>query len=254
MTPGSAGRPHLTVVVPAYNEEERLARSLPAITAYLDAEKIASEIIVVDDGSTDGTARIAGEHLTPPRGRLLRSPENLGKGSAVRQGILAARGSWVLLTDADLSTPIEEHAKLAAVARDHDVDVVIGSRALPGSQVEVHQNLLRETMGKTFNVFVRSVMGLPFHDTQCGFKLMGRQRVQPLFELMRVDGFAYDVELLFLCKQFGIPVHEVPVTWRNDPRSAVSLVGDPLQMLSDLLRIRWTYRRGHYRRKGDKSI
>lgn len=247
MTQGPAGRPHLSVVIPAYNEGERLARSLSSITAYLHAETIASEIVVIDDGSTDDTSRVAEAQLTPPHGRVLRSPENRGKGSAVRQGVLAARGSWILLTDADLSTPIEEHAKLTAVARDHDVDVVIGSRALPGSRIDVRQNQLRETMGKTFNLVVRSVMGLPYRDTQCGFKLMGRQRAQPLFELMRIDGFSFDVELLFLCKQFGIPVREVPVIWRNDPRSAVSLVGDPLQMLRDLLRIRWAFRRGRYR-------
>jgi len=150
------------VVIPAYNEEERLACSLSSITAYLDAETIASEIVVIDDGSTDGTSRIAEELLTPARGRVLRFPENQGKGSAVRQGILAAQGSWILLTDVDLSTPIEEHAKLAAVARDRDVDVVIGSRALPDSRIDVRQNFLRETMGKTFNLFVRAVMGLPY--------------------------------------------------------------------------------------------
>ena len=145
----------------------------------------------------------------------------------------------VVSLDCDFQWDPEDISRLLATLGP-DCDVVIGSRALPGSQVEVHQNPLRETMGRIFNLFVRVVMGLPFRDTQCGFKLMDRQRVQPLVERMRLDGFTYDVALLFLCKQFGISVRDVPVIWRNDPHSAVSLVGAPLQMLRDLLRIRWS--------------
>ncbi|HKQ61329.1 MAG TPA: hypothetical protein VJS92_08545, partial [Candidatus Polarisedimenticolaceae bacterium] len=159
---------------------------------------------------------------------------------------LAARGHWLLISDVDLSTPIEEHAKLQAVARDRDLDVVIGSRALPQSRVELRQGRLRQQMGRTFNRCVRLATGLRFRDTQCGFKLLDRERTRPLFEKMVVDGFAFDVELLFLCERFGLTVEEVPVVWRNDPRTRVGLVGDPLQMLVDLARIRWRFRRGGY--------
>jgi dolichyl-phosphate beta-glucosyltransferase len=239
-------RPYLSVVVPAYNEEERLAASLPSIDAYLTARGIEAEILVVDDGSTDATGRVAGTLLRGRRTRVLTSRENRGKGHAVRRGVLAAEGRWVLLTDADLSTPIEEHAKLAAVARDHDLDVVIGSRALGESRVEIRQNRLRELLGKSYNRAVRWSTGLPFHDTQCGFKLFDLGRTKPLFELMVVDGFAYDVELLFLCQRFGLRVREVPVIWRNDPRTSVRMTHG-MRAVLDLLRIRWRFRRGGYR-------
>src|SRR5262249_42071720 len=151
-----------------------------------------------------------------------------------RTGILEAQGRFVLVTDADLSTPIEEHAKLAAALRDGDLDVVIGSRGLPASDVQVRQGRMRQTMGRTFNRIIRRATGLPFHDTQCGFKLMDRERVRPIVEKMVVDRFAFDVELLFLCRRFGLAVREVPVTWRNAPGSKVTLIGDPLNMLLDV--------------------
>jgi dolichyl-phosphate beta-glucosyltransferase len=240
------GRPYLSVVIPAYNEAERLARTLTTILDYLEREGIRAELLVVDDGSVDGSTAVAGELLAGRRGRVLRNPENRGKGYSVRRGFLESEGRWVLMTDADLSAPIEEHARLAAAARDHDLDLVIGSRALPDSNVEVHQNPVRELMGKSFNRVIRLTTGLPFRDTQCGFKLMDRDRVRPLFERMVIDGFAFDVELLFLAVRFGLAVREVPVTWRNAPDSKVSLVADPLRMLADLARIRWRFRRGGY--------
>jgi hypothetical protein len=152
----------------------------------------------------------------------------------------------VLLTDADLSTPIEEHAKLAAAVRDRDLDVAIGSRALPGADVQVRQGWVRQSMGRTFNRIMRAATGLSFQDTQCGFKLMDRERVRPIVERMVVDGFAFDVEMLFLCRRFGLAVEEVPVIWRNAPGSKVSMVGDPVRMLLDIARVRWRFRRGLY--------
>lgn len=239
-------RPFLSIVVPAYNEEERLVLSLEKIGSYLDAGGIDAEILVVDDGSRDRTAELAAKALTGRRGHVIRNGENRGKGYSVRHGVLEARGRFVLLTDADLSTPIADHAKLAAVIRDRDLDVVIGSRALPGSDVQVRQGRLRQTMGRSFNLIIRALTGLPFRDTQCGFKLMDRERVKPLFEKMIVDRFAFDVELLFLCARFGLSVAEVPVTWRNAAGSKVSLLGDPLNMIADVLRVRWRFRRGLY--------
>jgi dolichyl-phosphate beta-glucosyltransferase len=150
------------------------------------------------------------------------------------------------MTDSDLSRPIEEYSRLAAVARDRDCDVVFGSRALPDSNVEIHQNWMRETMGKTFNLLIRMLTGLRHRDTQCGFKLMDRTRVKPLFERMVIDRFAFDVELLFLCDRFGLKVEEFPVTWRNDAQSRVSVLADPVNMLWDVIRVRWRFRRGLY--------
>jgi dolichyl-phosphate beta-glucosyltransferase len=239
-------RPFLSIVIPAYNEEERLVASIAKIASYLDDSGVDAEIIVVDDGSKDRTAEIAANALSNRRGRVLRNGENRGKGYSVRKGVLEARGRFVLFTDADLSTPIEEHGKLAAVIRERDLDVVIGSRALPNSDVQVQQGWLRKNMGRTFNSMIRAVTGLPFRDTQCGFKLMDRDRVKPLFDKMVVNRFAFDVELLFLCARFGLSVVDAPVTWRNAPGSKVSVLGDPLNMIVDVLRVRWRFRRGLY--------
>jgi len=243
----SAGRPHLSIVIPAFNEETRLGASLEKIAGYLDSAGIAAEILVVDDGSTDGTAALAASFLKSRRGRVLPNPENRGKGFSVRRGVLAAEGRWVLLTDADLSTPIEEHARLAEAVRDHDLDCAFGSRAVAGSRVEIRQHPVRQLMGKTFNKLIKLMTGLPFNDTQCGFKLLDRARCRPLFEMMVVDGFAFDVEFLFLCVRFNLSVREIPVVWRNAPGSKVSIVGDPVKMLADVARVRWRFRRGMYR-------
>jgi dolichyl-phosphate beta-glucosyltransferase len=237
---------YLSIVIPAYNEERRLAPSLAKILDYVESEQLDAEVLVVDDGSSDATAKIAEDTLAGRRGRVLRNSENSGKGFSVRRGVLGASGRWVLMTDTDLSTPIEEYSRLAAAARDRDLDIVFGSRALPDSNVEVHQNRLRETMGKTFNLLIRALTGLRHKDTQCGFKLMDRTRVKPLFERMVIDRFAFDVELLFLADRFGLKVEEFPVIWRNDPHSRVSVLADPLNMLWDVIRVRWRFRRGLY--------
>lgn len=239
-------RPFLSIVVPAYNEELRLVGSLAKIASYIDVAGLDAEVLVVDDGSKDRTAELGAKALSGVRGRMVRNGENRGKGYSVRHGLLEARGRFVLLTDADLSTPIEDYAKLAAVIRDRDLDVAIGSRALPGSDVQVRQAWLRQTMGRTFNGIIRLLTNLPYRDTQCGFKLFDRERVKPLIEKMVVDRFAFDVEVLFLCARFGLSVAEVPVTWRNAPGSKVSILRDPLNMIADVLRVRWRFRRGLY--------
>jgi glycosyltransferase involved in cell wall biosynthesis len=176
--------------------------------------------------------------------RIISLPVNQGKGAAVRRGVLASRGEWVLVSDADLSTPIEEYDRLAAIAREENLDVAIGSRALPGSRVEVSQHIVRRWLGHAFNMILRRVTGLPYCDTQCGFKLLHRSRVQAVFAEMVIDGFAFDVEFLYLCERRGLRVKEVPVTWRNSPRSTVSIIGSPPKMLFDLLRLCWRFRRG----------
>ncbi len=246
MNPGGPGQPYLSVVVPAYNEEERLQRSLASVGAYFEQAGIEFEILVVDDGSTDGTAAVAEAFLRTGRGKLLKSPENRGKGHAVRTGVLAARGRWVLTTDVDLSTPIAEHAKLAEAVLSRDLDIAIGSRALTASRIEVPQHPLRQFMGRCFNPIARRLTGVPFRDTQCGFKLFDTQRTRPLFEKMVVDGFAADVEFLMLSVRFGLRVAEIPVVWRNAPPSSVSLIADPPLMALDVIRMAWRFRRGFY--------
>lgn len=241
-----SAKPFLTVLVPCYNEERRLGATLERIGAYLDERRIDAEILVVDDGSSDGTNRIASSFMRGRRGRVLRNDENRGKGYSVRRGALEAAGRWILITDADLSTPIEEYEKLAEVVRSRDLDVAIGSRGLAESRIEIRQNALRELMGKTFNRIIRLVTGLPYRDTQCGFKLLDRRRTAPLFRKMVVDRFAFDVELLFLCRRYGLGAVEVPVIWRNSPHSTVSVIRDPMNMLVDIVRVRWRFRRGFY--------
>jgi len=228
---------HLSVVIPAYNEEKRLPQSLTAVMDFLRKQPYPSEIIVSDDGSQDRTVELAKELLKEFPHQLLVTPQNRGKGHAVRQGMLAATGTYVLFTDADLSTPIEELVKLLAHL-EKDQDVVIGSRALPGSQVEIHQNFLRETMGKVFNLIAQRWAFQGIHDSQCGFKGFRREAAQKLFSLQKLDGFSFDVEIVYLAQKFSLRLLELPVIWRNSAQSRVQVFLDPLRMFWDVLRIR----------------
>ena len=239
--------PALSVVVPAYNEERRLGPTLDRIAAFLTSRGEPWELLVVDDGSKDATLDVAREAAARHAGIvLLPHPRNRGKGIAVRTGFVAARGRLVLFSDADLSTPIEDLEKLRAAMEREGADVAIGSRALPGSDVRVKQHRVRQLLGQGFNVLVKAMTGLPHADTQCGFKLFSRERCLPLFLAQRIDGFAFDAELLFLARRAGFRVAEVPVTWVNSPDSRVHVLRDPLLMLKDLVRIRWNAARGRY--------
>jgi glycosyltransferase involved in cell wall biosynthesis len=238
--------PHLSVVIPAFNEETRLPPSLRRMASYMRDHEVDWELLVVDDGSTDATSQVASDFLREHQGLLLRNPKNQGKGFSVRRGVLAARGRWVLITDADLSAPIEEHATLARAARDGALDVAIGSRGLPDSRIEVRQHPVRQSMGRVFNRLMRLMTGLPFRDTQCGFKLLDRRRCRPIFEAMVVNRFAFDVEFLFLCLRSGLRVAEVPIVWRNVEHSRVRVLSDSLNMLADVARVRWRHARGLY--------
>jgi dolichyl-phosphate beta-glucosyltransferase len=234
----------LTIVVPVFNEERRLAPMLDAVLT--DAEAVLStagldlhELIVVDDGSTDRTAAMLDERAaTDSRLRVIRFSANRGKGAAVRAGVLAAAGEVALVTDVDLSTPLHDLTLLASELR-RGYDVAIGSRALPGSRVLVHQPRYRELMGKAFNVMFRLLTRLPWRDTQCGFKLFRLDTARRLFELQRVERFAYDAELCVNAHRLGLRLAEVPVTWRNNPDTHVTLVGSSLRMAADLLAIAW---------------
>jgi dolichyl-phosphate beta-glucosyltransferase len=234
------------VVISAYNEHRRLGPTLVRILAYLRERGDPFEIIVVDDGSQDDTAAIAARELQPlgEHGRVLRRERNRGKGTAIRRGMLAARGERVLFCDADLSTPIEEIEKLER-ALAGGARVAIGSRALDRTLIERPQPWLRARVGRLFNVVVRLVAVPGVHDTQCGFKLFAGDAVRPIFSRQRVDGFGFDVELVAIARLLGLGVAEVPVRWINDPESKVSLLQGARAFL-DPLRVRLGLVRGVY--------
>jgi dolichyl-phosphate beta-glucosyltransferase len=231
--------PALSIVIPAYNEEDRIGPTLARITAWLRARGGTWEIIVADDGSKDRTREVAaaaGDGV-----RVLALTPNRGKGAAVRAGMLAAAGDRVLFSDADLATPIEELDKLTAEL-DRGADIAIASRALAGAQIETRQHPLRELMGRTFNGIVRLLVLGGIRDTQCGFKLFTHAAAQELFGRATVDGFAFDVEILWLARD-RFQIAEVPVTWRHVDESKVSPGTDALRMFADVVKLRFTHGR-----------
>lgn len=228
----------LSIVIPAFNEETRIGLTLIRTLDYVQAHRPTAEIIVVDDGSRDRTANVV-EDLARrnPRIILLKLPRNMGKGAAVRKGMLAARGRLVLFMDADLSTPIEEVEKLSLHIAD-GADVVIGSRGLADSDIRMRQPLPRELMGRGFNVIVRSLLMGGFRDTQCGFKLWTAAAARAVFSRQTLDGFSFDVEALLIAKSLGLRVIEVPVVWYHAPNSKVSPVTDASRMFVDLIKLK----------------
>lgn len=230
--------PDLTIVIPAYNEERRLPATLDELDRHFARDPRAVEILVVDDGSTDGTARVVRERAaTRPALRLLALGRNAGKGAAVRAGLAASRAPLRLFTDADLSVPPEHLAPLErAVAAG--ASVAIGSRAHPDSRIPVPQSIVRRNLGRLFNRLMRALVGIRLADTQCGFKLFTADACERILPLARSDGFAFDVELLALARARGLRVVECPVVWRNDAESKVDIVRHPLAMLAELLAIR----------------
>ena len=238
-------RPVLSIVVPAFNEAARIGDSIEKIDTFVRRSSVSCEVIVVDDGSVDDTSAVVRRYQAQNL-RLIRNEENHGKGYTVRQGVLAAKGQYVLFTDADLSAPIEEATKLLNVARNEGADVVIGSRAVDRSYIEKHQSHFREAGGIAFNLMVRVLLGLRLHDTQCGFKLFHLQRSRPIFEKQTRSGFGFDPELLFLAKRHGLTIRETPVRWRHTEGSKVKPIRDGMRMLFDLVRIRWNALIGRY--------
>lgn len=235
-------------MIPAFDEEKRLPSTLKTITTWLADGTFANwEIVVVDDGSRDRTAAIVETFSsTHANVRLLRNPGNRGKGYSVRHGMLRASGDWILFSDADLSTPIEEVQKLCDAAMTRDAVIAIGSRALDRSLVSVHQSAFRELSGRAFNLVMRMVTGLPFRDTQCGFKLYRADAAREVFSRQQLDGFSFDVEDLFIARRLGLPAVEVPVRWANVEGTKVRAL-EGLRSFSDLLRIRWYGLSGRYR-------
>jgi dolichyl-phosphate beta-glucosyltransferase len=236
----------LSIVIPAYNEERRIAGTLQAILDYMARQSYASEILVVDDGSTDATVdAVAPFSLRKPSVRLLKNKRNRGKGFSVRKGFLRARGRYLMFSDADLSTPIDEVQKLIARLR-RGWDVAIGSRALPESRIEARQLPHRENMGRLFNVLVQTLVICGIRDTQCGFKCFRRDAAVEICRRMACERFAFDVEMLYLARFLGYRVAEVPVVWRNSPETKVNALRDSASMFADLMRIRWNRRCGRY--------
>ncbi len=226
-----------SVLIPAYNEEERLVPTLERIVEYFAQRGEALELLVIDDGSSDHTVAVARAFVGPVR--VIELGVNRGKGAALRAGVLASQGDRLLLTDADLSTPIEELEKLEPHLEGHPV--VIGSRALASSQITHRQPAYRELMGKTFNFIIRVLGVRGFRDTQCGFKLLVGDFGRDLFSRLTVDRFAYDVEMIWLARRLGAAVKEVGVVWAHTPESRVHPIRDSLRMLWDVSRFRWRH-------------
>lgn len=230
----------LTIVIPAYNEENHIAGTLATVTEFLTGRGDRFEILVVDDGSTDRTVEVASDNA-PPGCRVLRLVTNRGKGAAIRTGVLASRGDHVLLCDADLATPITDLERLEPHLEE--ASIVIGSRAVADSDVTRPQGAGRQSMGKSLNKMLH-MMGVceEFQDTQCGFKLLDGEVARMMFRQMTIDRFAFDIELLMLAKRLEVKVREVGVHWEDQPFSSVRPIRDSTRTLFDILRIRWRHR------------
>jgi dolichyl-phosphate beta-glucosyltransferase len=240
----------LSIIVPAFEESERIGKSLREILSYLKNQNLdAAELIVVDDGSGDDTAEISEKVFAEFPGieaKVIRYEKNRGKGYAVKTGLQAAKNDVALFSDADLSTPIEETPKLVELIETGEYDVTFGSRALDRSLIGTHQPWRREQGGKVVNLIIRTMSGLPFSDTQCGFKAFNMKKFRPLLEVMQIDRFGFDVEFLFVANYHKLRLKEIPVRWNNVEGSKVSVVRDTRRMMSELSQIRRNAKRGVY--------
>ncbi len=236
--------PHLSIVIPAYNEAERIVPTIGAIAAHVAGMGFPWELIIADDGSRDETVALV-EELGLVNLRLLRTATNGGKGSAVRRGVLAAQGRYILFDDADNSTPIEEISKLLAKLEQEGYDVAVGSRAAGGTE-EAHKSLLRRTLSGGLRWIVRYVFRIGVRDTQCGFKLFTREAAHRLYAAQTITGFSFDLEILYLAERLGYRVAEVPVAWIDAPGSKVDTTREIQRFLRDLVRIKMNDLRGVY--------
>ncbi len=236
----------LSIIIPAYNEERRLPKTLPRIVAFLGAQDYPGEVIVVDDGSVDNTTGVVAEMAAQlPLITLIRN-EHRGKGYAVKTGMLAARGDYLFLCDADLSMPIEEVARFLPPALD-DCDIAIGSREIEGAR-RYDEPSHRHLMGRIYNFLVRFLAVRGFQDTQAGFKCFRREVAHDLFPYQTMDGFGFDVEILFVAQTRGYRIVEVPIDWYYMTNSRVSPVGDSLRMFREIMQVRINHWCGKYNR------
>jgi glycosyltransferase involved in cell wall biosynthesis len=242
-------KPSLSIVIPAFEEAERIGDSLSKIFVFLLQNQPDAEVVIVDDGSGDDTSAVAkafcDEH-PEIRSRVIRYDKNRGKGYAVKTGLKAAEADVALFSDADLSTPIEEMTKLIDPIKTGDFDVTFGSRALDRSLIGTHQPWRREQGGKVMNLVIRTMSGLPFADTQCGFKAFNMAKFRPLLDLMTIDRFGFDVEFLFVAQHHRLRLKEIPVRWNNVDGSKVSVIRDTRRMFTELAQIRRNARNGVY--------
>ncbi len=240
--------PYLSIVIPAYNESARIERTLANVMATLKAQAWDAEVLVIDDGSSDDTSEIVTRWMLQfPRLHLIQNPGNRGKGYSVRNGLLQAAGEIVMFTDADLSAPLAEAEGLIAAIKSGS-DVAIGSRWLDRTRQTIHQPMYRQFFGRCFNWITRTVMGLPFKDTQCGFKAFRRPAAQVVFRLQRIERWGFDPEILFIARKLDYTISEVPVTWGHDERSRISYLKDGLKMLEEMAVIRVNSLFGRYDR------
>ena len=238
---------HLSVVIPAFEEAERLGPTLAQVRAYLEHQSFESEVLVVVDGGRDGTLEMTRRVADGwPALRVFDNGVNHGKGYSVRRGMLEARGRYLLFSDADLSTPIADVERLIA-ALDGGADVAIGSRSLAGSDVRTRQVWWRQSMGRVFNWVVRLVAVGGFQDTQCGFKMFRGDVAEDLFGKQRTTGWGFDVEILYIARKRGLRILEMPIDWYHEPSSKINPVGDSIQMVKDVVLARWRGIIGTYR-------
>ncbi len=239
----------LSIIIPAYEESERLGDTIFTILKFISENGLSAELIVVDDGSRDDTADVArgscSQYADIPT-KVIRYEQNMGKGFAVRTGLNEASAPIALFSDADLSTPIEELHKLVDPIKTGEYDVTFGSRALDRSLIGTHQPWRREQGGKVFNFVVRMMTGMPFWDTQCGFKAFKMTKFRPLLDVLQIDRFGFDVEFLYVASLHGLKLKEIPVRWNNDDRSKVSVVRDSIRMIDEVRQIRRNAKKGVY--------
>ncbi|HKV93201.1 MAG TPA: dolichyl-phosphate beta-glucosyltransferase [Candidatus Angelobacter sp.] len=246
--------PQYSIIVPAYNENARIGGTLERILEHLNRQGWSAEIVVVNDGSRDDTTEVVGRFAAKhPQVRLIENPGNQGKGYAVRNGMLNARGKVLLFTDADLSSPITEATKLFA-ALEKGYDVAMGSRWLDPSLQFQRQSLKRQLMSRTYNLFIRGVLTFPYHDTQCGFKAFTRRAAEMIFPLQRIKRWGFDAEIIYLAHHMKLQVAEVPVAWGHDERSKLHPWRDGFYMGVDTLKVRWySVTGGYHRPKASKE-
>lgn len=236
----------VSLVIPLYNEEKRVGRGVQNILNFLDQEEFSWELILVDDGSTDRTIAITQQLMRGRKNTRVLPGRHLGKGGAIKRGVLASRGEWVIFLDIDLATPIQELTKFMRIRKNFDV--IIGSRKMKGAQVEIHQSTFREFGGRVFTWLTNRIVTSGISDITCGFKLFRGTMARQLFSKLKLSGWSFDAEVLYLAQKAGARIKEVPVRWRDDPQTRVKLLRDTLESFFGLLKIRWYDLLGRYNR------